>query len=289
MKEIFLLAGLIKGIFCTAFYYRRKIRRKVGELSDEIYHLEKRNYRMNMRQDEFSPLEDDIYKLFLQVVEEREQNKELYQIQSRNLEDIAHQIKTPITAMLFEVENGEQDGGIDVENLKKQLSRLNDLTNALLKLSQLEAHLFQMKEQSCMLEEIVEYALDILKGDIEQNKVEIIGSSLEKVIIGDYYWISEAIINLLKNAISVSKGKRIWISSRENPLYTELSIRDEGGGIDPKEQKKIFQRFYKDPDSKGFGIGLSMAKSIVEANHGQIKVENVEEGAQFLIKFYKVT
>ena len=82
---------------------------------------------------------------------------------------------------------------------------------------------------------------------------------------------------------------RIVISSYKNPLYTSLIIEDNGGGIEKENMKKIFKRFYKTPDSNGFGIGLAMAKSIVEANNGNISVKNGKNGAIFKIKFYNVT
>ena len=71
--------------------------------------------------------------------------------------------------------------------------------------------------------------------------------------------------------------------------WSSLIIEDNGGGIKEENLKKIFERFYKSPDSKGFGIGLAMAKSIIEANNGAISVKNGKDGATFKIKFYNVT
>ena len=82
---------------------------------------------------------------------------------------------------------------------------------------------------------------------------------------------------------------KIKISTNKNPIYTEIIIEDDGGGIKVENFKKIFERFYKSPDSKGFGIGLAMAKSIIEANNGDISVKNGKDGAIFKIKFYNVT
>ena len=79
------------------------------------------------------------------------------------------------------------------------------------------------------------------------------------------------------------------LSSYKNPLYTSLIIEDNGGGIEKGNIKKIFKRFYKTPDSNGFGIGLAMAKTIVEKNKGEISVSNNGGGARFEIKFYNVT
>lgn len=289
MEWIIAVAALMMGMGMTHLIYRRMIRRKIEDLIAEIHQLTEKNYRINMKQDMFSPLEDEIYKLFLQTVEEKEQINKLYETQSKNLEDIAHQIKTPITALSFQVENLSFRDAASAEGLQAQLTRLNELTDVLLKLAHLEAHLFQMKEETFSLREVTDYALDILDGELVQNKVEICTQELDYIITGDYYWIGEAMINLLKNALALSNGRRIWIFGKENPLYIQLSIRDEGGGIAEEDLPKIFRRFYKRPDSEGFGLGLAMAKSIVNANHGEIVAENVGDGAQFSLKFYKVT
>ena len=79
------------------------------------------------------------------------------------------------------------------------------------------------------------------------------------------------------------------IYGTKNPLYTSLIIKDNGGGIEKENIKKIFKRFYKTPDSNGFGIGLAMVKTIVEKNNGEISVSNNDAGARFEIKFYNVT
>lgn len=286
-----IIFGVIIGLFIGIVIFllqKRRLTRRIDELSSMIEELNRQNYGINIKQDEFSKLEDDIYKLFLKNVEERDNIEKLYEKQSKNLEDIAHQIKTPITAIMFQMENMD----IEEERLKSlnsQLERLNSLTDTLLKLSSLESNITKMKRESIKLKEIIDYSLDVLDGDIQKRNIEIEKGELEENIDGDYYWISEGIINILKNAISVSKNKKIIINSRKNPIYTELSIEDEGGGILEKNMNKIFRRFYKSPDSKGFGIGLSMAKAIIEANKGEIEVSNTEKGAIFKIKFYKVT
>ncbi len=286
-----IIFGVIIGLFIGIVIFllqKMRLTKRIDELSSMIEELNRQNYSINIKQDEFSKLEDDIYKLFLKNVEERDNIEKLYEKQSKSLEDIAHQIKTPITAIMFQMENMD----IEEEKLKglsSQLERLNSLTDTLLKLSSLESNITKMKRESIKLKEIIDYSLDVLDGDIQKRNIEIEKGELEENIEGDYYWISEGIINILKNAISVSENKKIIINSRKNPIYTELSIEDEGGGITEKNMNKIFKRFYKSPDSKGFGIGLSMAKAIIEANKGEIEVSNTDKGAIFIIKFYKVT
>ena len=252
--------------------------------------MKNQNYKIPMKQDDFSILEDKIYKLFIEIVEAKETSTRNSEKQIEYLEDIAHQIKTPITSMLFSIESLEMDfsDNDNIEILKRQLLRLNSLSDILLKLSSLDANKDLMKEEQIRLDELVDYALDSL--NLKKSiKVEKRTELKENSIYGDFYWLAEALINIMKNADNRPTCDKIVLSSYKNPLYTSLIIEDNGGGIEKENIKKIFKRFYKTPDSNGFGIGLAMAKTIVEKNKGEISVSNIGGGARFEIKFYNVT
>ena len=252
--------------------------------------MKNQDYKIPMKQDDFSILEDKIYKLFIEILEAKETSRKNSEKQIEYLEDIAHQIKTPITSMLFSIENLEMDfpDKDDIEILKRQLLRLNSLSDILLKLSSLDANKDLMKKEEIRLEELVDYAIDSL-GLKRSINIKIEKNLKENSICGDFYWIAEALINIMKNADNRPTCDEITISSYKNPLYTSLIIEDNGGGIEKENIKKIFKRFYKTPDSNGFGIGLAMAKTIVEKNKGEISVSNIGGGARFEIKFYNVT
>lgn len=276
---------------CLLYYFLEKRKKnRINDLINLIENMKNRNYLIPMKQDDFSLLEDKIYKLFIEIVEAKETTTKNSQKQVEYLEDIAHQIKTPITSMIFSIENLEMDypANEDIEILKRQTLRLNSLSDILLKLSSLDANKDLMKKEEIRLDELVAYALDSLSLK-ESTKLEISDDLKENLIYGDFYWLAEALINILKNADNRPNCQKITILSYKNPLYTNLIIEDDGGGIDEYNIKKIFKRFYKTPDSKGFGIGLAMAKTIVEKNNGEISVSNYDKGAKFEIKFYNVT
>ena len=276
-----------------ALYYFLKTREKkrIKELENLIDRLGEKNYSIPMTQDDFSILEDKIYKIFIELVEARELVEKNSKKQTQNLEDIAHQIKTPITSMVFDLEmiDKDEDNKKEIERLELQLERLNSLADILLKLSSLDANVDKMEKNEVLISEIIEYALDILRKSIDEKNIIIIFDYEDSEIKVDYYWVSEALINIIKNALNREETTKIKISTNKNPIYTEIIIEDDGGGINEENFKKIFERFYKSPDSKGFGIGLAMAKSIVEANNGDISVKNGKDGAIFKIKFYNVT
>ncbi|WP_295149904.1 HAMP domain-containing sensor histidine kinase [uncultured Peptoniphilus sp.] len=284
---------LFYPVSLLALYYflKKRQKKRIEELEELIDRLEEKNYSIPMVQDDFSILEDKIYKIFIELVEARELVEKNSKKQRQNLEDIAHQIKTPITSMVFDLETIDktEENKKEIERLESQLERLNSLADILLKLSSLDANIDKMDNREVFISEILDYVLDILRKSIDEKNIKIICDYEDYEIKVDYYWISEALINIIKNALSLDGLTKIKISTNKNPIYTEITIEDDGGGINEENFKKIFERFYKSPDSKGFGIGLAMAKSIVEANNGDISVKNGKNGAIFKIKFYNVT
>lgn len=279
------------SLFILYYFLKKRQKKRIEELEELIDRLGEKNYSIPMVQDDFSILEDKIYKIFIELVEARELVEKNSKKQTQNLEDIAHQIKTPITSMFFDLEmiDKDEDNKKEIEGLELQLERLNSLADILLKLSSLDANVDKMEKNEVLISEIIEYALDILRKSIDEKNIKIIFDYEDSEIKVDYYWVSEALINIIKNALNREETTKIKISTNKNPIYTEIIIEDDGGGIKEENFKKIFERFYKSPDSKGFGIGLAMAKSIVEANNGDISVKNSKDGAIFKIKFYNVT
>lgn len=280
----------IISLFLLYYFLDKRKKKRINELTDLIDNMKNQNYKIPMKQDDFSILEDKIYKLFIEIVEAKETTSKNSEKQIEYLEDIAHQIKTPITSMVFSVENLETDypDNDDIGILKRQIQRLNSLSDILLKLSSLDANKELMKKEKINLDELVTYAIDTLNIK-KSTSIKIENNLKENIILGDFYWLTEALINILKNADNRQDCDKISLSSYKNPLYTSLIVEDNGGGIDKYSIKKIFKRFYKTPDSKGFGIGLAMAKTIVENNNGLISVDNTKDGARFEMKFYNVT
>ena len=279
------------SLLALYYFLKKRQKKRIEELEELIDRLGEKDYSIPMVQDEFSILEDKIYKIFVELVEARELVEINSKKQRQNLEDIAHQIKTPITSMVFDLETIDktEENEKEIEGLERQLERLNSLADILLKLSSLDANIDKMDKREVFISEILDYVLDILKKSIDEKNIKIICDYHDFKIRVDYYWISEALINIIKNALNLDGLKKIKISTNKNPIYTEIIIEDDGGGIKEENFKKIFERFYKSPDSKGFGIGLAMAKSIIEANNGDISVKNGKDGAIFKTKFYNVT
>ena len=213
-----------------------------------------------------------------------------------NLANISHQLKTPLTAIILMIYTLLEE---DVDPLRQkeflsdirlQVENINFLIIAMLKLSKFDANVITLSKDEIMIKDLV---FDVLKNvdilrEIKNVNIHVKGSSLVKVI-GDYKWECEAVTNVLKNAIEYSNdGGDIYINFENNGMYVKLEIMNEGKEIEKTELKNIFKRFYKgNNNSNNIGIGLSLAKEIIEKDNGSISAYSQDGKTKFVLKYYK--
>ncbi|MBD5495846.1 MAG: HAMP domain-containing histidine kinase, partial [Lachnospiraceae bacterium] len=210
---------------------------------------------------------------------------------AQNLSNIAHQIKTPITAISLSIQMIKKEyESKHLEQVEKQLLRLTNLEEALLVLSRLDAGTLLLQKN-----EVDVFTLLVLAADNLQELLVNSGSFIdipesgEMTIIADLDWTMEAIMNLMKNCMEHNPGGTIHCYYEQNPLYTEIRIWDDGNGFAKEDIPHLFERFYrgKNAGDGGIGIGLSLAKEIVERQNGTIRAYNKPDGgALFEIHFY---
>lgn len=216
------------------------------------------------------------------------------------ISDISHQLKTPLASLNvfidLLVEGKVSDPHKQKEMLlesKNQLNRMEWMVLSMLKLARIEAGAIQFDKKRMNLSPVLLQAAEGVQYLTEARQQTLFvecEENLELVCDGD--WLTEAIINLLKNASDYSdRGKRIWIKVEENKLYTRIYVKDEGMGIPESELPNIFTRFYRvhqEVNPNSVGIGLALTKSIVEGMGGSITVRS-EEGKYtwFIITFVK--
>lgn len=213
------------------------------------------------------------------------------------MSDISHQLKTPLTSMmvmtdLLRSNNLSEEKRIEfTNNINNQLERIQWLVTSLLKLSKIDAGTTIFKKDTVNVKSLIESSISplLIPIDIKQQTLNIKGDS-NTFFIGDFNWTREAIINILKNCIEHTEEKgTININYSQNPIYTEIIIRDNGKGIDKKDIPYIFKRFYKGKNASddSVGIGLAMSKTIVKKQNGDIKVKSESKSyTEFTIKFY---
>jgi signal transduction histidine kinase len=213
------------------------------------------------------------------------------------LSDISHQIKTPLSALhlYLDIIETEQIQNPTVERFLnasyRELQRVEALVYHLLELARLDSGtveiVLKIHPLRIMLEECV--AEFQTRAEIE-NKSLILTCDTSVQLRCDDRWLSEAIGNIIKNALDhTHDGGRVEVCCEQSPLITEITIRDNGSGIHPHDLPYIFKRFYRSPytnERYGIGIGLSLSKAIVEKHHGSITVESVlGKGTTFRLTF----
>lgn len=149
-----------------------------------------------------------------------------------------------------------------------------------------------MENKEINVNDLINNVIKNLAIIIEVKEIKIITNIDETAtFIADYKWQLEALTNILKNAIEHSRqSSRIYITVENTSLFLKIKIQDEGQGISKKDLKHIFERFYRTQNSSenSIGIGLSLAKTIIEQNNGYIKVDSeIDKGTTFEIRFLK--
>ena len=192
-----------------------------------------------------------------------------------------------------DLENQEMDIGIRkrfLQEISNQLSGVTWLVSTLLKLSRLDAGVVELEKNYLELKPLAENVYDKLELLTQWRQVELkIRIPGHVWVIGDASWLTEAFINLVKNAIEHSRPEgRVEMTAEENEVYTLVTVRDYGDGINEEEQKHLFERFYRgrSAGADSVGIGLALSKEIIVRHGGYISVESEEgKGTTFFVKF----
>lgn len=218
---------------------------------------------------------------------------------NNTISDISHQLKTPMTSLIMLNDLLYSDIPYEVkidflDKIKNQLNRMDWLIKSMLKLSKVEAKVIKFKKDKIKFSELIHRAMQPMKipMEIKNQKLTIKGND-NASYIGDIDWSVEALVNIIKNCIEhTPEFGNISMTYKENPLFSELIIKDDGEGIDKKDMPHIFKRFYRGRSSSkedSVGIGLAMSKSIIESQNGDIYVNSEKgKGTEFHIIFHKM-
>ena len=291
-------ASIIFTVLYVIFTARRY--RDIAALGDEIDRiLHDQQQLLEMKQDEgeLSVLITEIQKMTLRL---KEQNDRLTQ-EKRHLktaiEDIFHQLRTPLTAMELSVSLLREESLPDerrlqlARELQAQLSRTASLIETLLKLSKIDAGAVQFRSDDLAVRDVVERAAEPFQVAMELRGQTLRLPTGDAHFCGDALWMTEALGNLIKNAVEhTPNGGEITVTAEENALYTQIEIADTGEGFAPEDIPYLFDRFYKGKNAtpQSIGIGLALSQSIVTAQNGTIRAANRSGGgALFTIKIYK--
>lgn len=286
-------------LFTFGLYWRVKVwekEKRTAALSGYLDRIMEGQYDTLMQYDTSSALEDSIYKAVVLLREEREQAQRAKKNLADYMADLSHQLKTPaasigLTLSLIKKRAWDEQTVDDIRRMEEQVGHLQHLVGSMLTLSRLDAGVLALEEKEFDLEEMLVDAVQPFVRQMEEKRIcfEIQGADGIS-LIGDFGWCSEAFGNIIKNCMEHTPEQgNIRIACQDNPIYTEIVIRDSGVGFDEADIPHLFERFYRGAGSSkdSAGIGLALSRSIIEKENGTVTAENAETGgARFCIKFY---
>lgn len=282
--------------------YNYKKEKDIKDIIKCIEQINKKNYEIqidSISEDELSILKNEIYKTTIMLKEAAENSSKDKLNLKKSLEDISHQLKTPLTSILVMLDNIIEDSNMEekirndfIVDIKRNVLNINFLVQSLLKLSKFDANTVHFVKQENDLKTIVEESIKNVSTLCDLRNINIkLNIKENSKIICDDKWQIEALTNIIKNAIEHSKNNsNIIINIKNNNVYSMIEVVDFGEGIAKKDIKHIFERFYRCKNTKtdSIGIGLALAKTIIEEDKGTISVESNKLETKFIIKYYKI-
>ena len=301
ITNLSLIVIYILMIFRYLKIYKKREEDKIRLITNYLKEINNHNYNLdinNYYEDEFSYLKDEIYKTAISLNEQTINLENDKNNLKKSLEDISHQLKTPLTSitlMTDKILSGNMDTKEQEElltNIHRKVVNTNFLVYSLLKLSLLDTNTIEFKKEKINLKKLLDGIKDNLGviSDLKNVTLDIVCDSTIS-IMGDETWESEALTNIIKNSIEYSKEDgKVEIIVQDNELFTKIMIKDYGLGMSDEDKKNIFKRFYKgsNSNSNSFGIGLSLAKQIIEKDNGNVSVTStLGVGTVFTIRYMK--
>lgn len=299
------LAGILAitsaAAFGTAFFAFTKARYKsIAQISNQInqiLHNTDNLYIGEADEGELSILHSEITKMTLRIREQNDALKKEKTHLADSLADIAHQLRTPLTSVnlilsLLANNPDENQRQAFLRETEELLQQMDWLLTSLLKLSRLDAGIVVFQSEPIDVNNLIGAALRPLLIPIELHDIDVqVDAPHGLMIPGDSGWLAEALQNILKNCMeSIGENGKIEIVCLDNPLFTEITIRDSGTGFETEDLPSLFDRFYrgKNQSATGYGIGLALCKMIITRQGGTITAKNHPQGgAIFALRFPK--
>ncbi len=299
-----MLFGVFTAVFLTVWIYIRRQKKAFAKADTVITRFLEGDTDQRIDSEETG----DWYSLFHRINElaailsaQAEHEKQTRVFLQDMISDVSHQLKTPLAALKMYDEIMAQEGtdGKTIHAFSqkslREIRRVEDVVYTLLKIARLDAGVVRMEKAEENIEMLLRDVTERFETLAAQEEKEIVLSGNHDVsLYCDALWMSEALGNVVKNALEHTPGGgKIMVSWERTPLLTNIMVEDNGKGIHQEDIHNIFKRFYRSrfsQDTHGIGLGLPLAKSIVEAHQGTISVTSrVGRGSRFVLSFFHLT
>lgn len=291
---IYLILIIIIILLLIYIYKKDKKIKLISKQVNDILFEQNHFYIQQYQEGALSILESEIIKLVNRLSEQNILLSKDKVLLKSSLEDISHQMKTPLTSLNLIHERLKSAEGIDKKKLLKEqekvIYKIEWLVSSLLKMAQIDANTIIFKEEKISQRDFIKKIIDNFEIQLELKDIQLETNIEEKDLCIDILWTIEAISNILKNCIDyIQEEGYVKITIKSNPIYDEIIIEDNGPGICKEDIPHLFDRFYKgkNSNSQSVGIGLALSHMIIENQNGTISVENNFPGTKFMIHFYK--
>lgn len=280
--------------YCSILWERRKCKKQFEILSNQINEMINQK-KLTKYPETLETLPSKVYGQLTRLqeiyVETQQKVREQQEDTQKLITEIAHQLRNPLMniqnylELLEEFELDEEERKQYLQAIRQSEERLSFLVESFIKMSRLENELIQIKPDLLDLRETILQAVFQIRKKAEEKQIEIEIKQSQKIqVMHDRNWLKEAVFNILDNSVKYSyKNSKIVITLIKNEMFTEIAVRDYGIGIEPQEEAKIFQRFYRGirvTTEEGFGIGLYLSREIALKQKGFVKVKRKNPGLE---------
>lgn len=289
----FILTNVILFFLLTLHerHQKNEIKAKIEDVFSLLHSLDTDINNYEVADDELGGLRDEIVKVIGEkkiIMDQSVKNEEALK---EYTEDIAHQLKTPLTGVLLMLDLMEEDEEHKkeyIDRIRKSTNRLHQLVDILLKLAALDSGAITMKKEMVDAKDLINAVIaemEILFLE-RRHKIPVSGEAFK--LICDRKWTYEAIYNIVKNGMEASKDRGIRVNLKETNIYQGIIVEDFSNGMSDEVLKKVYKRFHKENKaSDGYGIGLPMAKAIMEKQNGELIYSRGKGSNCFELRFYK--
>ena len=293
IEKIILITGIfvLSGIFWYCVFYRKE-KRLLNRLQQMLDHaIDGELERTEISEEKYSALENSMKQYLDSSILARKNQQEQKDVIQRLISDIAHQTLTPISNLkiygeiLSEMDHQNRE---EINTILEQTEKLDFLIQSLVKLSRMESGIIAVHSEDAGIRQLLESIQQEFAAKAREKNIILRVCETDLQVICDRKWTLEALGNIVDNAIKYTPcGGTVQIKVEQYSFFGKIDIIDDGIGIEKEEIPKIFGRFYRSlsvADRPGVGIGLFLAREIIQAQKGYVKViSEIGQGSTFSV------